>query len=99
MTGIEPAYSAWEADTLPLSYIRALRTTYYNTIFSKSQPANEKKLVFLTCGFDTANGGACIFCGCKYGKGLDKKGNNGYNNRCFAGVAELADALVLGTSR
>ena len=21
MTGIEPAYSAWEADTLPLSYI------------------------------------------------------------------------------
>ena len=22
MTGIEPAYSAWEADTLPLSYIR-----------------------------------------------------------------------------
>jgi hypothetical protein len=25
MTGIEPAYSAWEADVLPLNYIRAMR--------------------------------------------------------------------------
>jgi hypothetical protein len=23
MTGIEPAYSAWEADVLPLNYIRS----------------------------------------------------------------------------
>jgi hypothetical protein len=25
MTGIEPAFSAWEADVLPLNYIRALQ--------------------------------------------------------------------------
>jgi hypothetical protein len=25
MTGIEPAYSAWEADVLPLNYIRVTR--------------------------------------------------------------------------
>ena len=25
MTGIEPAYSAWEADVLPLNYIRGRR--------------------------------------------------------------------------
>ena len=25
MTGIEPAYSAWEADVLPLNYIRVVR--------------------------------------------------------------------------
>jgi hypothetical protein len=25
MTGIEPAYSAWEADVLPLNYIRSVR--------------------------------------------------------------------------
>ena len=24
MTGIEPAYSAWEADVLPLNYIRSV---------------------------------------------------------------------------
>jgi hypothetical protein len=24
MTGIEPAYSAWEADVLPLNYIRVM---------------------------------------------------------------------------
>jgi hypothetical protein len=26
MTGIEPAYSAWEADVLPLNYIRTAMT-------------------------------------------------------------------------
>jgi hypothetical protein len=26
MTGIEPAFSAWEADVLPLNYIRAVRS-------------------------------------------------------------------------
>ena len=25
MTGIEPAYSAWEADVLPLNYIRSVQ--------------------------------------------------------------------------
>ncbi len=28
MTGIEPAYSAWEADTLPLSYICGISIAY-----------------------------------------------------------------------
>jgi hypothetical protein len=27
MTGIEPAYSAWEADVLPLNYIRSVTPT------------------------------------------------------------------------
>ena len=37
MTGIEPAYSAWEADTLPLSYICVSIGKHYNTILRKSQ--------------------------------------------------------------
>jgi hypothetical protein len=28
MTGIEPAYSAWEADVLPLNYIRSASPAY-----------------------------------------------------------------------
>ena len=28
MTGIEPAFSAWEADVLPLNYIREARQEY-----------------------------------------------------------------------
>ena len=28
MTGIEPAYSAWEADVLPLNYIRDCKLLY-----------------------------------------------------------------------
>ena len=28
MTGIEPAYSAWEADVLPLNYIRDCKPLY-----------------------------------------------------------------------
>ena len=35
MTGIEPAYSAWEADTLPLSYICVL--DYCSTLFTKME--------------------------------------------------------------
>ena len=31
MTGIEPAYSAWEADTLPLSYICTAFILYTKT--------------------------------------------------------------------
>lgn len=31
MTGIEPAYPAWEAGVLPLNYIR--ECSYYNTLF------------------------------------------------------------------
>ena len=31
MTGIEPALSAWEADVLPLNYIRALRRAAVGT--------------------------------------------------------------------
>ncbi len=31
VTGIEPAYSAWEADTLPLSY--TCERIYYTTLF------------------------------------------------------------------
>jgi hypothetical protein len=31
MTGIEPAYSAWEADVLPLNYIGVVRTKDINS--------------------------------------------------------------------
>ena len=31
MTGIEPAYSAWEADVLPLNYICTIPRYYYST--------------------------------------------------------------------
>ena len=31
MTGIEPAYSAWEADVLPLNYICIHPRYYYST--------------------------------------------------------------------
>ena len=31
MTGIEPAYSAWEADVLPLNYICIYPRYYYST--------------------------------------------------------------------
>ena len=31
MTGIEPAYSAWEADVLPLNYICVYLRYYYST--------------------------------------------------------------------
>lgn len=31
MTGIEPAYSAWEADVLPLNYICTYPRYYYST--------------------------------------------------------------------
>ena len=31
MTGIEPAYSAWEADVLPLNYIHAARSLRWDT--------------------------------------------------------------------
>ena len=32
MTGIEPAYSAWEADALPLNYIRMKYILKYSTV-------------------------------------------------------------------
>jgi len=32
MTGIEPAYSAWEADVLPLNYIGAVALTCGNAV-------------------------------------------------------------------
>ncbi len=32
MTGIEPAYSAWEADVLPLNYIGAVPLTCTNAV-------------------------------------------------------------------
>ncbi len=35
VTGIEPAYSAWEADTLPLSY--TCKLVYYTTPFQKKE--------------------------------------------------------------
>jgi hypothetical protein len=35
MTGIEPAYSAWEADVLPLNYIRLVTSpaSIHNILF------------------------------------------------------------------
>jgi hypothetical protein len=32
MTGIEPAYSAWEADVLPLNYIGEMNLTCKNSV-------------------------------------------------------------------
>ena len=32
MTGIEPAYSAWEADVLPLNYIGTVALTCVNVV-------------------------------------------------------------------
>jgi hypothetical protein len=37
MTGIEPAYSAWEADVLPLNYIGKMAVTSTNA--DDSRPA------------------------------------------------------------
>jgi hypothetical protein len=41
MTGIEPAYSAWEADVLPLNYIRSAPTAYY-VPFARLQTASRR---------------------------------------------------------
>ena len=37
MTGIEPAYSAWEADVLPLNYICTYPRYYYSTAGNNCQ--------------------------------------------------------------
>lgn len=47
MTGIEPAYLAWEASTLPLSYIRISFLYYYITLFEKNNPKLKKILYFI----------------------------------------------------
>ena len=43
-TGIEPAYSAWEADALPLNYVRIGQLYYYTTIHRICQGETCKKL-------------------------------------------------------
>jgi hypothetical protein len=40
MTGIEPAYSAWEADVLPLNYIGAARKSGLRRLASQAAPAD-----------------------------------------------------------
>ena len=38
ITGVEPAYAAWEAAVLPMNYIRVFRCeVYYSTDFSRLQ--------------------------------------------------------------
>ena len=38
ITGVEPAYAAWEAAVLPMNYIRVFRCeVYYNTDFPRLQ--------------------------------------------------------------
>ena len=41
MTGVEPAYSAWEADVLPMNYIRTNLLKHYNILFSFFQGEND----------------------------------------------------------
>lgn len=53
MTGIEPAYSAWEADTLPLSYI----CKCYSPIIHQNFPSVKRKQdIFLkmSCFFENS---------------------------------------------
>jgi hypothetical protein len=40
MTGIEPAYSAWEADVLPLNYIGAPGKPGLRRLASRAAPAD-----------------------------------------------------------
>ncbi len=51
MTGIEPAYSAWEADTLPLSYICKM-PVYYNTKSELCQVENANFFLFFIAELD-----------------------------------------------
>ena len=40
MTVVEPAYSAWEADVLPMNYIRTNLLEHYNILFTIFQGEN-----------------------------------------------------------
>jgi hypothetical protein len=51
MTGIEPAYSAWEADVLPLNYIGTVPLTSTNA--NHSRPL--KPSVSRRCHIDSVN--------------------------------------------
>ena len=53
MTGIEPAYSAWEADTLPLSYTCVAEHVYYNTKSVRCQDTERNFFKFIRKSFDS----------------------------------------------
>ena len=48
MTGIEPAFSAWEADVLPLNYTRNENLILLGTVHSLGGQQRQKKTRLLT---------------------------------------------------
>ena len=53
-TGIEPAYSAWEADVLPLNYacISIINLILKHLCFNKKEKTASSDAVVLICCFD-----------------------------------------------